>query len=96
MVDDVILHGDPSRTLERFDPNHPSVQILLLSQRVEALCREKEALEVKTRDQEVRLKKIERSFNMGAGILIVVPILGTAFGMILAFGHKIFRPWTGP
>lgn len=95
MVDDVILHGDPRQTLERFDPNHPSVQILLLSQAVETLRREKEALEDKARDQELRLKKIERSFNMGAGIMIVVPILGTAFGMILAFGNKIFKPWTG-
>lgn len=64
----------------------PDARIKLLAYRVSTLTREKEALEV-------RVAKMEKSFNMGAGILLVLPVLGSAIGLILAFGKFIFAPW---
>lgn len=89
-----------------FDPNDPEVQILLLAQRVETLGKEKEALEraleKEHKEREAREKKfderisaMEKSFQRGAGILLVLPFLGTAIGIILAYGKVIFAPWTG-
>jgi hypothetical protein len=64
----------------------PQSQIKFLAYRVSVLTREKESLEV-------RVAKMEKSFNMGAGILLVMPVLGSAIGLILAFGKIIFAPW---
>jgi uncharacterized protein YheU (UPF0270 family) len=77
-----------------------------LAQRVDNLCKEKEELERalgKERTErseheaelEVRLAKIENSFQKGAGILMVLPVLGTIFGLLVAYGKTIFAPWTG-
>lgn len=89
-----------------FNPNDPNVQLLLLSQRVENLGREKEALEralEREREEraghesefEERIAAIEKSFQRGAGVLLVLPFLGTALGIIFAYGKVIFAPWTG-
>lgn len=64
----------------------PADRMKVLSYRVAVLVREKEELEL-------RVAKMERAFNMGAGILLVLPIAGSVIGMILAFGSKIFKPW---
>lgn len=64
----------------------PESKIKFLALRVSVLTREKEELEL-------RVSKIEKSFNMGAGILLVLPVLGSIIGMALAFGKQIFKPW---
>lgn len=90
-----------------FNPNDPRVQILLLSQRVENLGKEKEALE-KELEKEIaarlknekdvadRLAKMEKAFQRGAGIMMILPFAGTAIGLLLAYGKVIFAPWTKP
>lgn len=91
--------------LERFNPNDPAVQILLLAQRVETLGREKEELERDLereraerenheKDMDKRIAKMERSFQRGAGIIMILPVLGTAVGILIAYGKVIFAPWT--
>lgn len=80
----------------RLDPNDPEVQIWLLAQRIDALTREKEELERRDRDKEARIAKMEKSFNMGAGMLILLPVIGTAIGIIATYAKVIFKPWSGP
>lgn len=88
-----------------FNPNNPFTQLALLAQRVENLGKEKEdlerALEEERRERaeherkiETRLAKIENSFQRGAGILMVLPVIGTIVGLIIAYGKTIFAPWT--
>jgi phosphoribosylaminoimidazole (AIR) synthetase len=69
------------------DTADPDVRLRLLAYRVSVLTREKENLEV-------RVAKMEKSFNMGAGILLVMPILGSIIAVVLAYGKTIFKPWT--
>jgi hypothetical protein len=64
----------------------PESRVKFLAYRVAVLTREKEELEE-------RVSKIEKSFNMGAGILLVLPIIGAAVGMMFAFGKQILKPW---
>lgn len=66
--------------------NDPESKIKFLAYRVSVLGREKEELEV-------RIAKIEKSFNMGAGILLILPLLGSIVGVVFAFGKQIFKPW---
>jgi Trk-type K+ transport system membrane component len=80
---------------EPFNPNNPYTQVLLLAQRVETLGREKEALERREDELEKRMSKMEASFNRGAGILMVLPIVGTVVGLLFAYGKAIFKPWAG-
>lgn len=88
------------------DLNDPAVQVLLLAQRVETLGREKEAIErqleatkqnydKRIAGAEARIAKMEKSFNMGAGMLILLPVLGTVVGIVITYAKTIFRPWTG-
>ena len=70
--------------------------------RVDNLSKEKEALErelEKERDDCARLERrvlaMERSFQRAAGILIVLPILGTVVGIFLAYGKAIFAAGPG-
>lgn len=92
--------------LEEFNPNNPGTQIALLAMRVENLGKEKEALEramdrerAERAEQEekleARIAAMERSFQRGAGIMMVLPIVGTVVGILLAYGKVIFAPWTG-
>lgn len=89
-----------------FNPNNPFTQLALLAQRVDALGKEKEDLdsallqERKERAEheaelERRIAKIENSFQRGAGILMVLPVIGTVVGLVIAYGKAIFAPWTG-
>jgi hypothetical protein len=86
-----------------FNPNNPFTALALVSERVANLGREKEALEKalekeqETRAQlELRVAKMEAAFQRGAGMLMLLPILGTAIGIILTYGKTIFAPWTKP
>jgi phosphoribosylaminoimidazole (AIR) synthetase len=69
------------------DTADPEVRLRLLAYRVSVLTREKENLEV-------RVAKMEKSFNMGAGILLVLPMLGSLVAIMMAYGRAIFKPWT--
>lgn len=64
----------------------PDARVKFLAYRVAVLTREKEELEV-------RVSKIEKSFNMGAGIVLILPLMGSVIGMMFAFGKQIFKPW---
>jgi hypothetical protein len=70
------------------DSSDPRVQIKMLAYRVAVLTREKESLET-------RVSKMERSFNMGAGVLLVIPIVGSILGFFIAVGKGFFAPWFG-
>jgi hypothetical protein len=39
---------------------------------------------------------MEASFQRGVGMLMLLPILGTAIGLIIAYGKFIFAPWNKP
>jgi hypothetical protein len=85
-----------------FNPNNPYTALALLGMRVDNLGKEKEALE---RDLEAeremrakleeRVAAMEKSFNRGAGALMLLPILGTIVTILITYGKTIFRPWTG-
>jgi hypothetical protein len=92
----------PPQEFDEFNPNNPYTALALLGERVSNLGKEKEALErslekeTKRRsDLEERVAAMERSFQRGAGILMVIPIIGTAIGILIFYGEKIFAPWTG-
>lgn len=95
------MHGPPL-DFNEFNPNNPYTAVAMLGVRVDNLGKEKEALErqlERERDDRAELEKrvaaMERSFQRGAGILMVLPILGTVVGIFLAYGKAIFAPWTG-
>lgn len=80
--------------------NNPLFQVRLLAQRVDVLTKEKEDIEQELRDErkkrgdlETRVATMEKSFQRGAGALIVLPIIGTFIGLFLAYGKVIFKPW---
>lgn len=93
--------------IDRFDPNNPYTAIAILGERIKTLVREKESLEralEKEREDrclneaafEKRMAEIEKSFQRGAGVMLVLPLIGGAIGVLIAYGKTIFRPWTGP
>ena len=86
---------DPLRIYKEFDENDPAFLIRILSLRVDALTKEKEDLEIKERELEGRIAKIEGSLGKGAGILIGLASVGTISGVLMAYGQKIFAPWMG-
>ncbi len=88
-----------------FDEGDLRYQIKILGFRVEALTKEKEELEralekeretrllhEKTVDERVAV--MEKSFQRGAGMMMLLPIVGTVVGMLFAYGKTIFKPWT--
>lgn len=88
-----------------FDEGDLRYQLKILGFRVEALTKEKEELEralEKERDLRVAHEKIvddrvavmEKSFQRGAGMMMLLPIMGTIVGMLIAYGKTIFAPWT--
>lgn len=96
------MHGPPTSDFNEFNPNNPYTAVAMLGVRVDNLGKEKEALErqlERERDDRAELEKrvaaMERSFQRGAGILMVLPIVGTVVGILLAYGKAIFAPWTG-
>jgi hypothetical protein len=94
MPDDV--DHERQRIWEKFDPNDPNVQILLLSREMDSLKRREEAVEKREDELEKRIAKMEASFNRGAGILMVLPIIGTVVGLLFAYGKVILKPWNTP
>ena len=90
---ELVEQDDTMPQPQEFDENNPYYQIKLLAQRVDTLTREKEGLEEELREQEKRIQAMERSFQRGAGALIVLPIVGTVVGVLLAYGKLIFAPW---
>lgn len=87
---------------DRFDPNDPAVQILLLAQRVENLGREKEDIERdlereraerenSEKEFEIRIAKMERTMTMGWGVVAIVPILGSIVGFLALYVKVTWR-----
>jgi hypothetical protein len=85
------------------DPHHfgefreddPIFQNRILSYRVDALTKEKETLEVNQRAMEKRIAAMEKTFQRGAGAMIVIPIIGAFVGFLFSYGKVIFAPWMG-
>lgn len=91
---------DPLRGYKEFDENDPAFQVRMLALRVDALTKEKEEIEGELREERSERKKLddrvatmEKSFQRGAGALIVLPVIGTLVGLVFAYGKVIFRPW---
>jgi hypothetical protein len=78
-----------------FNPNNPVYMVKLLSQRIDQLDKEKKEDEVQIADLIKRVANMEKSFQRGAGALIVLPIVGTFVGLLFAYGKVIFAPWLG-
>ena len=94
------------QSYENIDPHDHRVQIALLAMRVDNIGREKETLERDLEEERAarlkqelelgnRIAAMEKSFQRGAGIIMVLPILGTIGGLLIAYGKLIFAPWTG-
>lgn len=77
-------------------PDDPRVQIYILADRVENLTKEKEAVERKYDDLQKRVARMERSFDRGAGVLLVIPIIGAILGWLISYWRVVFKPWIGP
>lgn len=90
-----MTNKDPLRVYKEFDENDPAFLIRILSLRVDALTKEKEQIEENERKLETRIAAMEKSFQRGAGILMVLPILGTLGGLLLAYGKTLLKPWAG-
>lgn len=80
---------DPKHYME-FDEDDPRFQVRMLAMRVDALTREKEAMEKKESEMDERIAAMERSFQRGAGIMIALPIIGTIVGFVFAYGKILF------
>jgi hypothetical protein len=85
---------------DRLESLRTEVRILAL--RVETLGKEKERVERDLEDEresrhalDRRVAIMEKTFQRGAGIALALPILGTVFGVLLAYGKVIFAPWMG-
>jgi hypothetical protein len=96
------MPGPPD--FDEFNPNNPYTALALLAERVKNLGKEKEDLERDLdqeraeredheRDLEKRIAAMEKSFQRGAGALIVLPVVGTVIGLLFAYGKVIFAPW---
>lgn len=99
--------GDDDRMIEyrqygELDNDDPLLQVKVLAVRVSNLTREKERIEQNLKEEvterrrlEDRVAGMERSFQRGAGALVVLPVLGTLIGIVMAYGKVILAPWTG-
>lgn len=94
------MAGPPD--FDEFNPNNPYTAIALLGERVNNLGKEKETLErdleeerKERSDLEKRVATMEKSFQRGAGVLMVIPMIGTVITILLIYGKTIFAPWTG-
>jgi hypothetical protein len=88
---------------ESFNPNNPYVAIALLGERVNNIGKEKEMIERSLEEErrqrralEDRIVKMEISFQRGAGILMVLPIVGGFVGFLAAYWKAILAPWIRP
>lgn len=89
-----------------FDENSAAYKVRILALRVDNLGKEKEMIERELErereererheaDLEKRIEKIEKSFQRGAGIMMIIPLLGGVVGFLIAYGKTILKPWTG-
>lgn len=92
--------SNPVKDYGEFDENDPRYQVRILALRVDNLGKEKEEIESDLREErserkklEDRVSNMERSFQRGFGMLIVIPVLGTLVGLVFAYGKVIFAPW---
>ncbi len=76
------------------NPESPEVQVFVLATRVEALTKEKEKLEREHAALNIRVSKMEKAFDRGAGILLVMPVIGATIGLLLSYWKVISKPWT--
>lgn len=84
----------PSAMFGEFKEDDPRVAVKILAFRVDALTREKEDIEKTAKALELRLAAMERTFQRGAGAMIVIPVVGAIVGFLFAYGKVIFAPWT--
>ena len=98
------MTNDPINSYREFNEDDPRFQVRILAVRLDALTKEKEALEERTKESEAKIAKrekdledrieaIERSLGKGAGILIGLATVGTVGGVLMAWGKTIFAPW---
>lgn len=87
------MANDPIESYLEFNEDDPRFQVRILAMRLDALTKEKEALEKREKDLENRMEAIERSLGKGAGILIGLATVGTVGGILMAWGKTIFAPW---
>lgn len=80
---------------KEFNEHDPRWQVRLLAQRVDALTREKEEIEKTCRDLGTRLVELEKIYQRGTGILLFLPFVGAAVGLMMAYGRVLLKPWTG-
>lgn len=92
---------DPKQFME-FDEDDPRYQVRILGMRIDALTKEKEDIERELREEKIERKKLddrvaamEITFQRGAGMMIILPIIGAVIGIIFAYGKIIFAPWMG-
>ncbi len=85
-------YPDPRQFME-FDEEDPRFQVRILGMRIDALTKEKEEIEERERGLEKRIAAMERTFQRGAGAMVVLPIVGTVVGLLFAYGKLIFAPW---
>jgi len=88
------------RQYGELDNDDPRLQVKILALRIDNLTREKEHIEAELKEEErarkdldIRVASMEKSFQRGAGALIVMPVVGTFVGLLLAYGRTIFAPW---
>lgn len=92
----------PLQQYMEYDETDPRFQVKILGFRVDALTKEKEAIEKELLEERTerrllddRVAKMERTFQRGAGAMIVIPIVGAMVGFLFAYGKVIFKPWIG-
>ncbi len=55
--------------------------------------KERDALQAEINKLEDRLAAIEKSFQRGFGMLLIIPVIGSIAGFVFAYGKMIFGPW---
>ncbi len=92
-------YPDPRQFME-FDEDDPRYQVRILSLRLDTLTKEKEDIEDELRDEkserkklDVRVAAMEKTFQRGAGMMILIPVIGAIFGVLISYGNIIFSPW---
>jgi hypothetical protein len=83
-----------------FDEEDPRYQVRILAMRLDTLGKEKERLESELKGERTerleldgRVSAMEKSFQRGFGMLVIIPVLGTIAGLISAYGKVVFAPW---
>lgn len=74
-------------------PEDPEVKVFILADRIEKLTKEKEALEVCVKELTERIDKMEKAFDRGSGVLLVLPVIGTILAFVAANWRTITKPW---